>query len=60
MLHLTVAYVQQNARERDVESDLQARQLLRATPQLMTPLEPPALPARSPRPASVRARAASR
>jgi hypothetical protein len=62
MFHLTLAYVQQTARERDVESDLQARQLLRATSQTMTAFEPPAASSRSPRPgpASVRARAASR
>jgi hypothetical protein len=60
MFHLTLAYVQQTARERDVESDLQARQLLRATPEMATPVEPPGSPSRSLRPAPVRARAASR
>ena len=60
MFHLTLAYVQQTARERDVESDLQARKLLRAASQTMTPVEPPVSSSRSSRPASVRARAASR
>lgn len=60
MLQLTLAYVQQTARERDVEADLQARQLLRATTQTMTPVEPPASSSRSPRPAPVRARATGR
>lgn len=59
MFHLTLAYVQQATRERDVEADLQARQMLRATPQT-TPVEPPATLSRSPRSASVRARAISR
>ena len=59
MLHLNLAYVQQADRERETATDLQNRQLLRATPQTGAPIAPPA---RAPisRRASVRARAATR
>jgi hypothetical protein len=59
MLQLTVAYLLQADREREIETDLQARQLLRLLPQNMGPIEPQALTARVPRRA-VRARAAAR
>jgi hypothetical protein len=60
MLQLTLAYVQQATREREVETDLQTRQLLRSTAQTMTPVEAPAPSSRTTRPAPVRARATSR
>jgi hypothetical protein len=60
MLQLTLAYVQQTTREREVETDLQTRQMLRSMPLTMTRVEvlPPST--RAPRPAPVRARATSR
>lgn len=60
MLQLTLAYVQQATREREVETELQSRQMLRPTPQTLGPVEPPAPSSRAPRPAPVRARAAGR
>lgn len=59
MLQLTLAYVQQEDRERETATDLQNRQLLRSTPQTSTPIEP-AAPTRVTRRAPVRARAANR
>jgi hypothetical protein len=60
MLQLTLAYVQQATREREVETDLQTRQMLRSTPLTMTPIEAPAPSTRTTRPAPIRARATSR
>jgi hypothetical protein len=59
MLQLTLAYVQQVTRERQVETDLQNRQILRSTRQSVAPVEP-AAPSRAHRRAPVRARAAGR
>jgi len=60
MLQLTLAYVQQATREREVETDLQNRQILRSTPQTLVPAEAPAPSTRAPRSAPVRARANGR
>lgn len=59
MLQLTLAYIQQEDRERETANDLQNRQLLRSTPLTSAPIEPVA-PARITRRAPVRACAASR
>lgn len=60
MLQLTLAYVQQATREREVEAELHNRQVLRASSQTLAPVEPPAPSSRAPRPAPVRARVAGR
>ena len=60
MLQLTLAYVLQATLEREVETELQHRQMLRAPSQSLSPVEPPAPSSRGPRPSPVRARATGR
>lgn len=60
MLQLIVAYLLQADREREIETDLRARQLLRLLPQNKGPVEPQERTARMPRRGPVRARAAAR
>jgi hypothetical protein len=60
MLQLIVAYLLQADREREIETDLRARQRLRLLPQNMGPIEPQELTACMPRRAPVRARAVGR
>lgn len=60
MLQLTLAYILQADREREIATDLKNRQILRMTPQTMAPIDPPAPATRTPRRAPVRARVAGR
>ena len=60
MLQLTLAYIHQTDREREIATDLQNRQLLQPTPRDLAPIEPPNATAHNPRRAPVRARAAGR
>ena len=60
MLQLTVVNLLQADREREIEADLRARQMLRLLPQNMGPIEPQEPTVRMPRRAPVRARAAAR
>jgi len=60
MLQLTLAYIQQADREREIAADLQNRQTLRSTAATAPPIEPTAAPARSARRTLDRARAANR
>jgi hypothetical protein len=60
MLQLTLAYVQQVDRERDVAADLRNRQTLQPTPQAMAPADSPAAAIRTTRRAPAHARATTR
>ncbi len=60
MLQLTLAYIQQADREREVAADLRDRLILKSADQTLSPIEPAALATRTPRRAPVRARAAGR
>jgi len=60
MLQLTLAYIQQADREREVATELRNQQTLRSTPQTLAPMEPPAGSTRTSRRAPVRARAVGR
>lgn len=60
MLQLTLAYVNQADRERDIAADVRDRQLLQPTSQAPTPADPPAAAARTIRRGPAHARAATR
>lgn len=60
MLNLTVAYVNQAEREREIEDGLRRRQVLHPENQSTTPTEPPARQMATQRRTAVPARAAGR
>jgi hypothetical protein len=60
MNHLTLAYVNQTDREREIKDDLRARQLLHPANDTSAPVEPVGRSAISPKPAPMRARTAGR
>ncbi|MEX1170837.1 MAG: hypothetical protein WEE50_11905 [Chloroflexota bacterium] len=60
MLQLTLAYIQQADREREVATELQNQQMLRSTTGTMGPVEPHVSSTRALRRTPVRARAVGR
>jgi hypothetical protein len=60
MFQLTIAYVHQADRERDITADLNSRQLLRSAADALAPAEPSAPVNRAMRRTPARVRAASR
>jgi hypothetical protein len=60
MNHLTLAYVNQTDRERDIKDDLRARQLLHPSSEPSAPVETVGRTSVGPKPAPMRARTAGR